>query len=71
MLVAWLIGSVCNVDKDNVALTEKLEWAKAQRQSSLPTVPSTIEVGAVGIFWGKYRLACFLREAGQWDVLRL
>ncbi|CAL8467039.1 g6575 [Coccomyxa elongata] len=30
-------------DKDNKAVLDKLEWAKAQREKGLPTIPSTIE----------------------------
>lgn len=37
------LKSACT-DKDNKAVAEKLQWAKAQRAKGLPTIPSTIGV---------------------------
>ena len=39
-----------HAEAGNKAVTDKLEWARAQRAKGLPTIPSTIGVG----------LACFL-----------
>lgn len=32
-----------HVEPDNAAIQQKLEWTKTQRDSNLPTVPSTIK----------------------------
>lgn len=31
------------VEPDNAKIAEKLSWAQEQRQSGLPTIPSTID----------------------------
>ena len=39
-----------DADKENEAVQEKLQWAKAQRSANMPTIPSTIGVSPYNSF---------------------